>query len=285
VPPGTHRIKVSAAGFETHERLVSVEHGQTLVEAVTLVAVPVAAPPPPPAKPFVDPYLGLYGRLSLIGAFSTSGAGEETRPLCSDTRPCTAYEPSKPMGGGTALHVGYSFGIFAAEVVGVFLADFHQTRRTYNGAPLAGAAHTMPRTETWDYWSLAGFTGLGGRITSKDDAVRFTFGMSLGHVYRQANLKRSTLDDGWRTSPVSYSAFGLYGDAGLLLGTTPGFKLSVGVNVWIDFPGTVDETDAVPEGRPVTSGGLGAKLESPAQQLRSSTQIYIGPTLGFQFGR
>lgn len=288
VPPGTHRVKVVAAGHEVYERLVAVEHGQTVVEAVTLVPAHVVAPPPvlAPAK---DPYRGLYGRFALIGAFSTSGAGEEARPVCSDTRPCSSFESSKPMGGGTALHVGYSFGIFAAEVVGAFLTDFHQTRRNYNG-PLPTVpglpAGTMTRSETWDYWSLAAFTGLGGRVTSKDDAVRFTVGMSLGHVYRQANLKRTSLDDGWRTNAVSYSAFGLYGDAGLLLGTTPGFKLSIGVNVWVDFPGTdVDETNAVPEGRNITSGVAGAKLESPAQQLRSKTQVYIGPTLGFQFGR
>lgn len=296
VPPGTHRVKVVAPGFEPHERLLAVEHGQVVVAAVTLVPIPTVAPPPVVA-PHVDPFLGLYGRLALIGAFSTGGAGEEVRPACSPERPCT-HEPSKPMGGGAALHVGYSFGIFSAEVVGAFLADYHQTKRTFSGQPgtpgfPAGGplspAGTMARTETWDFWSLAAFTGLGGRITSKDDAVRFTVGLALGHVYRQANAKRSTLDDVWRTSSVGYSAFGLYGDAGLLLGNTPGFKLSIGVNVWLDFPTNVDNTEAVPEGRVVT-GTYGAtyaaaRLESPAQQLRSSTQIYIGPTLGFQFGR
>lgn len=293
VAPGSHRVRVVAPGFEPHERLIAVEHGQTVVEAVTLVAIHTA-PPGVPVLPGRDPFIGLYGRLALLGAFSTSGAGEEARPVCDPVaRPCSVFDASKPMGGGTALHVGYSFGIFAAEVVGVFLADYHQMKRTYVGQPgtlgypagMNAPAGTLARTETWDYWSLAGFTGIGGRVTSKDDAVRFTAGLSIGHVYRQANMKRSSLDDGWRPSPVSYSAFGMYGDAGLLLGTTPGFKLSIGVNLWLDFPGEVDETESVPEGRIVTSGALQARLESPSQKLRSGTQVYIGPTLGFQFGR
>lgn len=295
VPPGTHRVKVIADGYEPHERLVAVEHGQKVVEAVTLV--PIRTTTAPPIGPTLEPYRGLYGRFALIGAFTTSSAGEEVRPLCDATRPCSSFDASKPLGGGSALHVGYSFGIFAAEIVGVFMADYHQTKRAYQGTPgtagfpvsATSPAGTMARSETYEFWSLAAFTGLGGRVTSKDDAVRFTFGMSVGHVYRQMHMKRSALDDGWTPSPVSYSAFGVYGDAGLLLGTTPGFKLSIGVNVWADFPGTVDETESVPEGRPVTAtygaGLVGARLESPAQKLRSSTQLYIGPTLGFQFGR
>jgi hypothetical protein len=295
--PGTHRVKVVAAGYDAHERLIAIEHGQSVVEAVTLVASAKVGPTPVLPPPIKDPYLGLYGRLSLMGAFSTSGAGEELRPLCDASRPCTP-DSSKPIGGGTSLHVGYSFGILAAEFVGVFMADYNPTKRTYTGQPgTAGfptggpnaPAGTMARAETWDLWSMAAYTGLGGRITSKDDAVRFTLGLSIGHVYRQMNMKRSTLDDGWRPSGIGYSAFGMYGDAGLLLGNTPGFKLSIGVSLWLDFPSGVDETESVPEGRVVSgqysTGNVVAKLESPSQQLRSGTQIYIGPTLGFQFGR
>ncbi len=283
--PGAHRVKVVAEGYHTHERLVAVEHGQTVVEAVTLVAVPTEVAPPPPAAPAappVDPYRGLYGRLSLFGAFSMTGAGEEARPVCSPTRPCSSFDSSKPMGAGAALHVGHSWGVIGAEFVGAFLFDLHQVKRAYDGTTPPGS---IARTETWDYTSFAGFAGLGGRVTSKDDAVRFTLGVAFGGVYRGAHVKRTTLDDEWKPSVATYFAPAIMADAGLLLGSTPGFKMSVGAAVWIDFPGSDLETEGVNGGRPVTSGAVSARLESPPQLLRSGTQIYIGPTLGFQFGR
>ncbi|MBI2393400.1 MAG: PEGA domain-containing protein [Deltaproteobacteria bacterium] len=294
--PGTHRVKVVAPGYEPHERLVAIEVGQTVVDAVTLAPIPVAPPPPPPPAPVRDPYLGLYGRLALLGGFSLTGAGESVRPGCDDSRPCASVDDSKPMGAGVALHVGHSFGVFSAELVGAFLADVHETKRTYTGQPFSpgfpttttSLAGTMARTEKYEFLSLAGFAGVGGRATSKDDAVRFTIGAALGAVYRNVNLKRAALDDEWRPGATGYFAPALFLDAGLLLGNTPGFKLSVGINAWIDFPGSALESSG--EGpRPVSTsiGGVTyyGQLESPPQQLRSSTQIYIGPTLGFQFGR
>ena len=147
----------------------------------------------------------------------------------------------------------------------------------------------MARTETWDYYAFAGFAGVGGRVTSKDDAVRFTFGLALGGAYRAANVKRSTLDDGWNPGAATYFAPAIMADAGLLLGSTPGFKMSVGAAAWIDFPGGDVQTSGVDGGRPVTAnygaGLVGARVDSPPQLLRSGPQIYIGPTLGFQFGR
>lgn len=295
LPPGAHRVKVSADGYQPHERLVAVEHGQTFVEAVTLVAIPSEVRPPPPVVvPTIDPYKGLYGRLAFFGAFSMTGAGEEARPVCGPGRPCTSFDAANPMGAGAALHVGHSWGVIGAEFVGAFLFDFHQMKRSYEGVATVGQpsttqAGTMAREETWDYYSFAGFAGLGARVTSKDDAVRFTLGVAFGGAYRGANVKRSTLDDGWKPRVATYFAPAIMADAGLLLGSTPGFKMTVGAAAWIDFPGSDVETEGVVEGRPVTAnygaGVIGARLESPPQLLRSGTQIYIGPTLGFQFGR
>jgi len=299
LPPGAHRVKVTAPGYQTHERLVAVEHGVRTVEAVTLVAIPTDPKPivvaPPPSAPVIDPYRGLYGRLAFFGAFSMTGAGEEARPTCeAPSRPCKSFDAGNPMGAGAALHVGHSWGVIGAEFVGAFLFDFHQMKRNYEGtrSPMAlptTEAGTMTREETWDYYAFAGFAGLGGRVTSKDDAVRFTLGLAFGGVYRGANVKRSTLDDGWKPPAATYFAPAIMADAGLLLGTTPGFKMSIGAAAWIDFPGSDVETEGVPGGRPVSAnygaGTVGAQVDSPPQLLRSGTQIYIGPTLGFQFGR
>lgn len=294
--PGTHRVRVVAPGYEPHERLVAIEVGQTVVDAVTLAPIPVAPPPPPPPAPTKDPYLGLYGRLVALGGFSLSGAGESLRPGCDPNRACATVDDSKPMGAGVALHVGHSFGVFSAELVGAFLADVHTTKRSYTGQPGSpgfpatdtSPVGTMARTETWDFLALAGFAGVGGRATSKDDAVRFTIGAAVGAAYRSVKLDRTTLNDEWRPGAAGYFAPALFLDAGLLLGNTPGFKLSIGIHAWMDFPGSALESKGEAPRSVSTSFGsttYTGQLESEPQQLRSSTQIYIGPTLGFQFGR
>lgn len=294
VTPGVHRVKVVAKGFETHERLVAIEVGQTFVDAVTLVPVQTA-PPAGPVAPAKNPFVGLYGRLSLLGGFSVTGAGEEVRPTCA-TYSCASTDASAPMGAGTVLQVGHSFGVFSAELVGAFLADFHQSKRTFTGTPgsagfpanASAPAGTLNRAETYDYVGLAGFGGLGGRVTSTDDAVRFTFGASIGAAYRSVSLKRTTLDDEWKPGATGYFAPAVFVDAGLLLGSTPGLKLSIGVAAWMEFPGSPLTSDRG-NPRPVTTSingvPYGARLDSPEQQLRSGPQLYIGPTLGFQFGR
>lgn len=291
IAPGVHRVKVVAKGFEVHERLVAIEVGQTFVDAVTLVPISTTAPAGPPR----DPFVGLYGRFALLGGFSILGAGEDLRPPCS-TYKCSSTDSSAPMGGGTVLHVGNSFGVFSIELTGAFLMDVSQAKRSYDGkvgdkdfpANASSPAGTLPRNETWDFLTLAGFGGLGARITSKDDAVRFTFGASVGAAYRSVNVKRTTLNDEWRPGPAGYFAPAVFVDAGLLMGSTPGLKLSLGVAAWMDFPSEPLMSSAS-VARPVTASvngvSYGAKLDSPAQQLRSGMQLYIGPTLGFQFGR
>lgn len=290
VKPGSHEIRVEAEGFEPYKHLVAVEQGQTVIEPVTLVPKSAATGPTPAS------YIGLSGRFELLGGFSLSGAGQEISPAAG-----VPTDEHAPMGGGAGLHLGYSFGLLQAEIVGMFLLDYHQGKRTFSGgkptdanfyadAAKKRAGDGFNRTEKYEYLGLAGYGGLGGRITSQDDAVRFTFGASFGFAYRSIDLKRTTYDDGWKPGAVSYLAPALVLDGGLLLGSTPGVRMTLGAMLWIDFPGsggvyTADE----PAGRNISatfgSTTYGAILDSPAQKVRSGTQIYVGPTLGLQFGR
>lgn len=287
--PGAHRVKVVASGYRTHERLIAIEHGQTVVEAVTLVPLGGAGLSP------AEIYRGLFARAALVFPFGVGGAGERLNPPCDAGPACDRSFPL--VGGGAALHVGYSFGIFAAEVVGVFLADYQQIKRSYTGQPGTPGfpsrdtdpVGTMARTETYDLYGFAGFGGLGGRVTSKDDAVRFTFGAAFGAAYRNQHFRREALNEAWKPPPVSAWSPGLFLDAGLLLGGTPGTKLTIGVVAWMELPGKDFVTEGVPGGRNISTTidgtTYGAKIPSDPQTLRSGPQIYVGPSLGVQFGR
>ena len=45
-------------------------------------------------------------------------------------------------------------------------------------------ADALARSEKHKFSGYSLFLGGGGRVTSRDDAIRFTFGVALGGVYR-----------------------------------------------------------------------------------------------------
>lgn len=81
---GEHRLRVEVAGYEAHERVVELEHGEPLTLTITLnpqVAEPSsdaadrapATPPPPPGEPVTDAEGSSDG--SQVGPYVTMGAG------------------------------------------------------------------------------------------------------------------------------------------------------------------------------------------------------------------
>jgi hypothetical protein len=300
LPPGTHEVRVEAEGFEKYVHLVAVNHGQTLVEAVTLVAKGAVVGPSPK-----DMYIGTYARFSLAGSFALAQSGSELSPGC-DASGATC-DLSKPIGGGAVLNVGYSFDYLAVEFVGAFFGDFHRDTRSFGeqvkssflepGKPdLLKPDSPFQRTEKNEYLGLSWFSGIGGRVTSKDDAVRFTFGAALGLAYRSVSYRRVIGNDEWNPGAQSYLAPGLVLDAGLLLGDTPGAKFTLGILAYYDFGGTL----VTPDGHnPSCTGTFPCRetafnfggtfyrsnLPAPPQTILSGGQFYIGPTLGLRFGR
>ena len=305
LPPGTHEVTVVADGYEKYVHLVAVNHGQTVVEAVTLVRKSTGQPGIV-ANP-KEAYIGTYARFSLLGAFSLNGAGDEIKSPTQFDKGCeekgASCDLSKPLGAGAMLNVGYSFDFLAVEFVGAFSADFHRNTRTFNGKvggpdvakpipPNTTISGPWDRTEKYEYLAFAGFAGIGGRITSKDDAVRFTFGTAIGAAYRSVDFKRLVASDEWKPGSVGSFSPAIIFDAGLLLGDTPGTKFTIGIMAWVELAGSLETADGgsrptraqftEPTGRSIT---YDAQLASPPQSVLSGLQFYIGPTLGLRFGR
>jgi hypothetical protein len=298
---GAHRVRVTRPGYVAYEHLVAVKRGETVVDAVTLVSASGSS-----AVPF--PYRGMYGRISLVGAFSLTGAGAtyesvswsgEASVACVTGPSCSV---GKPLGGAGVVNVGYSFDWFSLELVGAFLADYRSTDRTWvgdqaqsqfhfvNAKGAAPATTDLTVNESFSAVSFAGFAGLGARVTSKDDAVRFTLGASFGGAFRATNLKRQLPQLSIEPGSVSTFSPTVVLDAGMLFGSTPGTKFSLGVLAWIEAIGapaiTPSAADAAFQAPLVgTQGPWTTTVRTPAQTVLSGTQVYVGPALGLQFGR
>ena len=291
--PGTYEISVAAAGFEPYKHLVAVTRGQTFLEPVTLVrTAPVVVAPAIVAPPS---FRGLYGRLSIFGAAPISG-GSDLAASCSPDGMATCEATAPEYAIGPTLHIGYSFDWLGLELVSAFMVETPaKIDRSYKGKPgdpsVTSDGTTLgggfQRLENHRLQSIGAFFGLGARVTSKDDAVRFTFGASLGGAYRSTSYERTVGGDDWKPADVHFFSPAFMLDAGILLGSTPGTKLTLGAAAWIELSGTQQTEDGGLRPGRETIGGVTYPVQIPSGPvtLTQGAHIFFGPTLGLQFGR
>ncbi len=280
--PGTYEVSVVAAGYEPYKHLVVVDKGRTVIEPVTLAEKNGSGVGG-------NPFRGLYAKFNLVGVFPLAG-GPTLGTTCSESGLGSCSNNGIPFAAGTKLNVGYSWDVFGLELASAFLFDVpYSVDRTFGSStsapPTAGSTITdaVERKETHKFKGWAVFAGPGARITSKDDAVRFTFGLAVGGVYRSFGYERDALGDKWAPSDVTKFAPAMMVDAGLLLGGTPGTKFTLGVMAWAEMTGTVQTEDGgLRNGK---FGNVAVKIASPPQTLADGVHFYLGPTIGLQFGR
>src|SRR5207302_7621018 len=125
------------------------------------------------------------------------------------------------------------WGVFGFEFVGAFLYDLqHELDRNVSGKGAAGTNinldtdGTVTRSEAHKLGGWATFFGIGPRVTSKDDAVRFTLGSAFGGVYRVSSYSLDGLNNTYTAPDVTGFAPSLVLDAGLLLRSDPRPKVT-----------------------------------------------------------
>jgi tetratricopeptide (TPR) repeat protein len=288
---GNHRVEVSLPGQTPQTREIALGRGQVIVQEIPIVSAIALS-----REPVYD---GLYGRFSIFGQV---GLGN----LPSDAVPGKTTDDGGFDGAlGATLRVGRSWDWYGLEAVGAFMFE-HRDR-----------SYLAPRQNSGDLGfqdqsdAPNAFFGIGPRVTSKDESIRFTFGIAPGLAVRTFSPRRK-VGDASSLNPSSspsgtgnrfvqnqgttsnntnnpsdqsyasagYTTFGFVMDGGILLGSTPGTKLFVGAQAWIDFAPTLvtgpDTLVPLPNdayarpGRGVT--------------VVDGTQVYVGPVLGLQFG-
>jgi hypothetical protein len=300
VSEGTHRIEVGLSGSPPQVRDISVARGQFLVQEIPVVAAIAGA---------IADYPGLYGQISLAGMFGSGGVDNSATGPSGDR---VQSEGSFVFAGTAAVRVGYAFDWYGAEAVAIFMPETRTHDYTFVAGPsggLARSAHFVDRS-----FSPNGFFGAGGRVTSKHETVRFTFGLAPGIAIRSFNPSRECQDNcsgsdgnqnpGGTTSFIpneqntttnpgnnrpnqsefgkaGYTAFALVVDAGVLLGSTPGAKFFLGIQGWIDFP-----PDTIVAGPDLFTPVSDRTFTQPGRGITviDGPQFYLGPSIGLRFG-
>jgi hypothetical protein len=303
LPAGTHQVTVTNKGYVTYQVPVLVERGKTVALPVELAAVPVVAeapkPPPPPPLPSLE---GMYARVGLFGVIPSA----TPRVSCLDTEVNCGAKTVLDIGLGVDFRLGYSFGYLSVEGTVAALGTFKIRDLSYDGASdptqinQTRVDDTVQREEVYHYLGAAGFGGVGVRGATQGEFARFSLGASLGLVYKYVNVGRETagvIVDSFNAG-ASYVAPGCLLDGSVLLGSTPGTRLTLGFIAWISLPRsdvyTADAGDRYPDFLASKITGLPPGLPVPAQlafrtpayQVASKgVEYFLGPRFGLEFGR
>jgi hypothetical protein len=287
LPSGPHQVVVEARGFVTYAAKVDVATGQTRSESVTL---PVSgdAERERLAREAADEssrYEGLFGEVALNANVTTLS---RPTPACQPGATC---DEGFPAGGALVLRGGYNFGILGFELAGAVFGSTYEDTLKYTAPPAGTQVQPVEanftHTESYRYASVGGFVGLGPRITSRGQTLRVTLGVDGGAYLRQYWLARTLTGDLTDTSAYSDSQIGpgALADLRILLGSTPGVRFTFGVMALLEMGSALT---TAPQQRPAASSAAStagaANLAVPGLDLASTTQLYVGPVLGIDFG-
>jgi len=157
LPEGTHRVEVSLPGQTPQTREIALGRGQVVVQEIPVVSAIAMSNQPV--------YEGMYVRFSIFGQIGLGNIPNDS--IAGKTNDDGSFDGA----AGAKLHVGRSFGFWGVEGVGAFMLE-HRER-----------AYRAPRDNFGDLGfrdqsdAANAFFGAGPRVTSKDDSVRFTFGI------------------------------------------------------------------------------------------------------------
>ncbi len=270
---------------KTQEQDVQVQSNATSSEVVGHWVALKSAPVAP--KERTD--RGLYFRLDLTGTISNTSDGVTTH--CEEA-PADAHCKSRaPLGAGLGLRVGYRFNWIAPEIWGLgtlnvsyVKAQYDNTTGPDDGSDFYGAA----RREDYIFFRYGWAAGVGVRATSPTGSVSATGGLGFGVFSQYGQYARTTSGSsvksngfgGTVTVPAGQSASsnavssyapGLLLDGGVLLGSSPGTKLYLGIMLAVEF---------APEHAPVdakTKNFADLPNGTPGLDIASGTQYRFGP--------
>jgi PEGA domain len=301
LPVGSHRLQLARDGFLTQEQDVQVQAGST--DSI-VVGHWVAAPRPPP-KPKDDH--GLYFRLDLAGAFGPGSDGISQHCDAHDKVAPARCASKSPVGTSLGLRVGYRFNWIAPEIFGLGSFAVSYVRTQFDTVTAKSASHPFygpERREDYIFFRYGWAAGAGVRVTTPSSGIAATGGIGVGVFSESGQYARSTSrsttvsvpgagsiskpDASSTSSNTEHSyAPGLLFDGGLLLGSSTGTKLYLGVMAAIEFAPEHSRTAATSPSK-FGTGPQGQMnfydYGTPGLDIVSGTQFRIGPVLGFQFG-
>lgn len=285
LPIGKHLLSVSRYGFVTYTKDLVVGDGERVIENVTLQ--PVA-----PGEQTKTEWAGVYEQFNFIALFETGKPSNDVAQGIGYTSD-TSIQGSGTGGGGVGLRVGYSFGWVGVEGQ-ITLAYDHSADQVDVRSQQGSAQHpAVDKTvvypagysESYDLHRIGTNITLGGRLMPKTQNIRPTIGFGAGIALKsiwfnrgvKTNPPNTNADNTVSSGLTTYVVPAISLDAGIELGSTPGSRFYLALQMFVDFAGEVPASVS-----PSPPGS--ANYPTPQIDLVHGTDVFIGPSLGVQFG-
>lgn len=289
---GNHELKITREGHETLTEQIVVNDRDPVNKSYTLQLRKNVTTQAIVEEERLE---GVYGGFGLVGFATPGGTGNTLESQCEDKGAIpTLRSCSTPDGLGAGLggFVGYHWDPVGVELFLGGHYDQRTAKSTWDSAALTGGLSSDPaRSEEFNIRRAGGMALVRVRLTKQWRKVRLMLPFGAGVSYRVMLLDRDTraLDSADRdvfvASTESYWSPTIAFEPTVAYRITPGVAVTLGVQFWLEAPGSFLNNNANPTTQKERPHRLGLRgLSTPSYELAANAQIFIGPVIGMMFG-
>ncbi|MEM9692869.1 MAG: PEGA domain-containing protein [Myxococcota bacterium] len=289
-----HTLVVEREGYERIEKTITLAPGENKAETVTLRKTTggdmgEAAD----EDPIEGDFNGWYGGFHFMADFMPSGSGSTPeQDDCARVLGATSCDGGAPIGGSLAGYFGYAFKPVGLELFLVGGGGAGSSTVNYDGTTRSDVNPLVAQPARDEDFTFARYGGGGAvriRLLFPVDRFRFGGALGAGMVYRQMVMVRDTtsvtgLENGVTSDAEGYVSAALSADVNAMVLLGGSTHLALGLNIWLETPGDDFETQAETDQVLAADGQIPVPIATPAYDLATGTQFFIGPYLGLHFG-
>ncbi|RLB55146.1 MAG: hypothetical protein DRI90_19685, partial [Deltaproteobacteria bacterium] len=290
LPAGAHTLRVTREGYEPFEKTVKVVAADVHVETVSLQKA-TSGDAQAEQEEGDWTFDGLYGGLQLGAMFLPTHTGHTLDTAC-DTTGATSCDGGLPAGATIGGFIGYAFAPVGFELLVVGGADMVEPTASFDGTTGSDINPLVAQPEREEEFIIGRFGGGGAlraRVLIPIDRFRLSGALGAGLAYRHMILGRTVTASDGREAETSDGGTGyltpvLSFEFSAQVRVTGSAALALGLNLWLEHAGNDMKTAAEGDVMLTKDGQLPHPLATPAYDMATGTQLYMGPFLGLQLG-
>ncbi len=292
LPAGPHRLRITREGYDPFEEEIVVKDKEPLSRVVTLKLSSKIETGE--IQKQGRPLEGLYGGFGLFAMFLPGGNNSSPQKQCEGARPAelAGCDVGGNSGGGLDGFIGYHWDPVGVEIMAAGQYDQQSLKNEWNAASVdPGIGPDPARNEEFVFRRVGAMGVARIRVTFQGEKLRFTAAAGVGLSHRLMWMTRETTsrvdpslpaDRVVTEDPLTYWSPVISIEPTIMYRLTPGVAIGLSLHMLMDSPRTFD---SIPRTNREQSHFLGRSgLTTPAYELATGTQFYIGPSIGMMFG-